>query len=430
MGDRVGQAELLARREAAVSTSIAHSTGLFVSRADNAEIWDTDGKRYIDFAAGIAVLNTGHRHPRVVEAVRQQLDRFTHTCFQVTLYESYVALAERLNGLAPISGKVKSAFFTTGAEATENAVKIAFAATGRKGVLAFSGGFHGRTMVAMNMTGKTAPYKKRVSPVLPNIWHAAFPAAELGVTVEDSLRHIELLFKADIDPSELAAIIVEPIQGEGGFYPAPVEFMSRLRQLCDEHGIILIADEVQTGFGRTGKMFAMEHYPVEPDLICVAKGIAGGIPLSGVIGRAQLMDAAPPGSVGGTYAGNPLACAAALAVLDVIEGEGLLERANVIGQHIRSRFDAFQRGNNAAGTGPLRGVGAMIAFDVLGKAGSPDPIRTRKIIARAEERGLVVLSCGVTGGTIRLLVPLTIPNALLEEGLELLEAAIRDVGPT
>jgi 4-aminobutyrate aminotransferase/(S)-3-amino-2-methylpropionate transaminase len=423
----VSQTDLLARRQEAVSTAIAHSTGLFVSRAENAELWDTEGRRYIDFAAGIAVVNTGHRHPRVMEAVRAQLDRYTHTCFQVVLYEPYVELAERLNKLAPISGKVKSAFFTTGAEATENAVKIAFASTGRKGVIAFSGGFHGRTIMAMNMTGKTAPYKKGVSSVLPNIWHVPFPAPELGVTVDESMRYIDFLFRSDIDPSEVAAIIVEPIQGEGGFYPAPDELMVRLRKLCDTQGIRLIADEVQTGFGRTGKMFAMENYSVEPDLICVAKGIAGGLPLSGVIGRAALMDAAPPGSIGGTYAGNPLACAAALAVLDVIAEEGLVERADIIGRQIRGRIEALRRRSNAARISAVRGAGAMVAFDVLDKEGAVDPLRTRKIVAKAAERGLVILSCGVTGSTIRLLVPLTISDALLTEGLELLEAVIGEV---
>ena len=266
-----GNAEWLARRNVAVVRGIGHSTGVFTARARNAEIWDVEGKRYVDFAGGIAVLNTGHCHPKVMAAVREQMERFTHTCFQVTLYDSYVQLAERLNVLAPISGPAKTALFTTGAEATENAVKIARAATGRSGVIAFTGAFHGRTIVAMNMTGKVAPYKKGLGPAQPEIYHVPFPVQQFGVTVEDSLKSLNFLFKADIDPARVAAVIVEPVQGEGGFHMAPPELMEGLRRVCDQHGIVLVADEVQTGFGRTGKMFAMEHYSVQPDLICVAK---------------------------------------------------------------------------------------------------------------------------------------------------------------
>ena len=324
-------ADLLTRRNAAVVRGIGHTTPLSASRARNAELWDVEGKRYVDFAGGIAVVNTGHCHPRIIAAVQEQMERFTHTCFQVVMYEPYIALAERLNALVPISGAVKSAFFTTGAEATENAVKIARAATGRSGVIAFTGGFHGRTILASALTGKVVPYKKGLGPALPDVWHVPFPTGQNDVTVEDALKYLGFIFKADVDPSRVAAIIIEPVQGEGGFHQAPQELLRALRRICDEHGIVLIADEVQTGFGRTGTMFAMEHYDVEPDLICVAKSLAGGFPLSGVIGRAPIMDAAEPGGLGGTYAGNPLACVAALAVLDVFEDEKLLERSQAIG---------------------------------------------------------------------------------------------------
>ena len=362
-----------ARRNAAVPRGIGHSTQIFTARAENAELWDIDGKRYVDFAGGIAVLNTGHRHPKVMAAVAAQMDRFTHTCFQVTMYDSYVQLAEKLNALAPISGDVKTALFTTGAEATENAIKIARAATGRTGVIAFTGGFHGRTIAAMNMTGKVAPYKKGFGPALPEIYHVPFPAAQFGVTVEDLLRHIAFLFRADIDPARVAAIIIEPVQGEGGFHTAPPELMAGLRRLCDQHGILLVADEVQTGYGRTGKMFAMEHYDVEPDIMCVAKSLAGGFPLSGVIGRAAVMDASDPGGLGGTYAGNPLACAAALAVLEVFEEEKLVDRANAIGAHIARRIEAIRQSNTTLPISRLRGPGAMVAFDVVKQRGGDEP---------------------------------------------------------
>ncbi|OYW05136.1 MAG: 4-aminobutyrate--2-oxoglutarate transaminase, partial [Acidiphilium sp. 37-67-22] len=311
--------ELHGRREAAIARGVGISHPMaYTAHAENAELWDAEGKRYIDFAAGIAVLNTGHRHPKVIAAVREQLDRFTHTCFQVTPYEPYVALAERLNAIAPIEGPAKTVFLTTGAEALENAVKIARAATGRPGIITFAGGYHGRTLLTMAMTGKVVPYKKRFAPMPAEIYHAPFPFEPYGVSVADSLRGIEMLFRADIEPERVAAIVIEPVQGEGGFIPAPAELLVALRALCDRHGILLIADEVQTGFGRTGKMFGIEHSGVKPDLMTVAKSLAGGFPLSGVIGRAAVMDAPEPGGLGGTYAGNPLACAAALAVLDVI----------------------------------------------------------------------------------------------------------------
>jgi 4-aminobutyrate aminotransferase/(S)-3-amino-2-methylpropionate transaminase len=419
-------AELFSRRTAAIVRGIGHATPISASHALNAEVWDVEGRRYIDFAGGIGVLNTGHCHPKVMAAVRAQLDRFSHTCFQVLLYESYIELAERLNSLAPIPYPAKSVFFSTGAEATENAIKIARAATGRSGVIAFTGGFHGRTITALNMTGKVMPYKKDFGPPLPAIWHVPFPIPQNDVTVEDSLKYLDFLFKADTAPSQVAAIIIEPVQGEGGFHQAPPDLMRGLRRVCDEHGIVLIADEVQSGFGRTGKMFAMEHYDVAPDLVCVAKSLAGGFPLSGVIGRASIMDAAEPGGLGGTYAGNPLACAAALAVLDVFEEENLLARAEAIGTQLKRRLNIWQPRNDLLPIASIRGPGAMIAFDIVkDRSGlEPDADSTKLVTRRAYENGLVLLSCGTAANTIRILVPLTASEATIDEGLDLLELAL------
>ena len=419
-------ADLYARRQAAIPRGVGNSTPLSAARAENAEIWDVEGNRYVDFAGGIAVLNTGHRHPAIMEAVSAQMERFTHTCFQVLMYESYIAVAERLNAIAPIPEPTKSILFTTGAEATENAIKIARAATGRSGIIAFTGGFHGRTIVAMNMTGKVVPYKKGFGPAQAEIWHVPFPVPQLGVDVEDSLKYLNFLFKADVDPSRVAAIIIEPVQGEGGFHQAPAELMRALRRICDEHGIVLIADEVQTGFGRTGKMFAMEHYDVAPDLICVAKSLAGGFPLSGVIGRAAIMDAVEPGGLGGTYAGNPLACAAALAVLDVFEKEKLVERSNAIGERLKARLETMRRRNDLTPISAVRGPGGMVAFDIVKEPGSdePDAEATKRVIKRAYEKGLILLSCGVYANTVRILVPLTASVAIIDEGLDLLEQAL------
>lgn len=417
---------LLARREAAVVRGIGHSTPISAARALNTEVWDVEGRRYVDFAGGIAVLNTGHCHPRVMAAVREQMDRFTHTCFQVLMYEPYIELAERLNAIVPIAGPKKAAFFTTGAEATENAIKIARAATGRAGVIAFTGGFHGRTIMAMSMTGKVVPYKTGFGPAQPETWHVPFPAPQNDVTVEDSLKYLAFLFKADIDPARVAAIIIEPVQGEGGFHQAPVELMRALRRICDTHGIVLVADEVQTGYGRTGKMFAMEHYDVQPDLMCLAKSLAGGFPLSGVVGKASIMDAADPGGLGGTYAGNPLACAAALAVLDVFKDENLVARSNMIGERLKARLHAIQQRNDLLPISAIRGPGAMIAFDVVKERGSdePDAEMTKHITKRAYENGLILLSCGTTFSTIRILVPLTASDAVIDEGLDVLELAL------
>lgn len=419
-------AELLARRNAAVIRGVGHVTPISASRASNAELWDVEGKRYVDFAGGIAVLNTGHCHPRVIAAVQEQMTRFTHTCFQVVMYEPYIELAERLNALAPIAGPAKSVFFTTGAEATENAVKIARAATGRSGVIAFTGAFHGRTVLASALTGKVVPYKKGLGPALPEIWHVPFPNAQNGVSVEDALKYLDFIFKADADPSRIAAIMIEPVQGEGGFHPVPPQLMRALRRICDEHGIVLVADEVQTGFGRTGTMFAMEHYDVTPDLICVAKSLAGGFPLSGVVGKAPIMDAADPGGLGGTYAGNPLACVAALAVLDVFAEEKLLDRANAIGERLRTWLARAETRNDLRAIADVRGPGAMVAFDIVKDRGGrePDAAGTKEVIRKAHENGLILLSCGTHANTVRILVPLTASDAVIDEGLGLLEQAL------
>ena len=419
-------AAIMASRHEEVARGVGHATPVVAHRAENSEVWDVEGRRYVDFAGGIAVLNTGHRHPKVMAAVREQMERFTHTCFQVLAYEPYVELASRLNKLVPISGKVKSVFFSTGAEATENAIKIARAFTGRAGVIAFTGGFHGRTIMASAMTGKVVPYKKGLGPALPEVWHVPFPVEGGDTTVEDALRYLHYIFKADCDPSRVAAIIVEPVQGEGGFHAVQPELMQALRSICDTHGIVLIADEVQTGFGRTGKMFAMEHYDIEPDLVCVAKSLAGGFPLSGVVGRAAIMDAPEPGGLGGTYAGNPIAVAAALAVLDVFEEEKLLDRANAIGKRVRDAVDAMRGRNDLVAISQSRGLGAMVAFDILKDRGSnePDAEATRRVTRLAHENGLILLSCGTSFNTIRILVPLTASDEIVDEGLGILARAL------
>jgi len=419
-------AELLARRNAAVPRALGHATTAYAHRALNAEVWDVEGRRYVDFAGGIAVLNTGHCHPKVIAAATEQMSRFTHTCVQVLAYEPYVELAERLNALAPFKGPARTIFFTTGAEAVENAVKISRAATGRPGIIAFAGAFHGRTILTSAMTGKTLPYKRGFGPFPPEIYHLPFPIEHHGVTTADSLKALDYLFRADIEPSRVAAIIIEPIQGEGGFYEAPVELLQALRRICDQHGILLIADEVQSGFARTGKMFGIEHSGVEPDLITVAKSLAGGFPLSGVIGKEAIMQAAEPGGLGGTYAGSPIACAAALAVLDVIAAENLLERANIIGARIKDRLATIAHRNDTLPIGAIRGPGAMIGFEIFASRGTtePDADATKRVTAKAMQEGLVLLSCGVFSNVIRILVPLTVEDHILEEGLDKLEKAL------
>ncbi len=422
----MGNTNLLARRNAAIPRALGHATSVYAHHAKNSEIWDVEGRRYVDFAGGIAVLNTGHCHPRVIEAATEQMSRFTHTCVQVLAYEPYVELAERLNALAPFAGPARTIFFTTGAEAVENAVKIARVATGRSGIIAFSGSFHGRTIMTSAMTGKTTPYKRGFGPFPAEIYHVPFPVAHHGTSVADSLKALEFLFRADIEPGRVAAIIIEPVQGEGGFYEAPPELLHALRKICDQHGILLIADEVQSGFARTGKMFGIEHSGVQPDLVTVAKSLAGGFPLSGVIGRDAVMQAAEPGGLGGTYAGNPIACAAALAVLDVIRDEGLLARAEVIGARIKARVSEMAQRNDTLPIGAIRGPGAMVGFEIFKERGGtePDAEATKRVTARALEHGLVLLSCGVFSNVIRILVPLTVQDTVLEEGLGMLEQAL------
>ncbi|MEZ5774225.1 MAG: 4-aminobutyrate--2-oxoglutarate transaminase [Hyphomicrobiaceae bacterium] len=418
---------LRARHTAAVPRGIA-TKNVYAARAENAEVWDVDGRRYVDFAAGIAVVNTGHRHPKVMAAVTRQLQDFTHTCFNVAPYEEYIAVAERLNKAAPGSFEKKTMFVTTGAEAVENAVKIARVATGRTAVVSFSGAFHGRTMMGMALTGKVVPYKKGFGPFPAEVFHAPFPKPYLDMTVEDALAGLKDLFAADVDPARVAAVIVEPVQGEGGFYVAPFAFLQALRKLCDEHGILLISDEIQTGMGRTGRMFAIEHAGVVPDLITTAKGLGGGFPLSAVTGRADLMDAALPGGLGGTYAGSPVGLSAAAAVLDVIEEEKLCERALEVGNVIKGRLEQMQKRNEFAAIGDVRGLGAMVAVELVKDRASkaPNADLTNAVVAKCQEKGLLILTCGPNANVVRFLPPLTVPMDQVKEGMDIFEAALTE----
>jgi 4-aminobutyrate aminotransferase len=419
----MSNAEIAKRRDAAISQGVGMMTQVYVERAKNAEVWDVEGNRYIDFAAGIAVVNTGHCHPRVMAAVQAQVGAFTHTCHQVLPYENYIRLAERLNDKVPGDFDKKTVFVTTGAEAVENAVKIARIATGRPAVIAFGGAFHGRTFMGMSLTGKVAPYKKGFGAMMPDVYHIPFPIDLHGVTVKDSIDGLTKLFKADLDPDRVAAIIIEPVQGEGGFYQAPPELMREIRRLCDTHGIVMIADEVQTGFARTGKLFAMELYDVKADITTMAKGLAGGLPLAAVTGRADLMDAAQPGGLGGTYGGNPLGIAAANAVLDVIEDEDLCTRANDLGSRLKQRLEAIR--SKTPEIVDIRGPGFMVAMELNTKDGkAPNPAMANAVRLEALKRGLVLLTCGVHGNVVRFLAPITIEDAVFAEGMDILEASI------
>jgi 4-aminobutyrate aminotransferase/(S)-3-amino-2-methylpropionate transaminase len=422
-------ASLHERRMAAVPRGVANACAIYAERADNAELWDVEGRRYIDFAGGIAVLNTGHRHPKVMAAAAAQAERFTHTSFQVVPYESYIALAERLNALAPGDATKKAIFFTTGAEAIENAVKIARAATGRPGVIAFTGGYHGRTLMTLGLTGKISPYKHKFGPFPSDIFRAPFPNALHGVSVDDALVALDLLFRTDADPERIAAMVVEPVQGEGGYYIAPFEFLRALREICDQRGILLIADEIQSGFARTGRWFAIEHSGVVPDLIAVAKSLAGGFPLSGVIGRTDIMDAVPPGGLGGTYGGNPVACAAAIAAVQAIEEEGLLERSRELGERMVARLQDSAASNWLPYVSEVRGLGAMVSFElVTDRSGrAPNPELTAALTRRAAQNGLILLSCGLYGNVVRIMVPLTASDAIVEEGLDIIERSLREI---
>jgi 4-aminobutyrate aminotransferase len=414
--------ELHQRRLAATPRGVGVMCNFFAQSAENSTITDVEGKQYIDFAAGIAVLNTGHRHPRLVQAVEQQLQAFTHTAYQIVPYESYVQLAEKINAAAPIAGRKKTAFFTTGAEAVENAVKIARAHTGRPGVIAFSGGFHGRTYMTMALTGKVAPYKIGFGPFPGSVFHAPYPSELNGISTQDAVKSIERLFKSDIEATQVAAIIFEPVQGEGGFNVAPPEFVAAIRQICDTHGIVMIADEVQSGFARTGKMFAMNHYAHQPDLMTMAKSLAGGMPLSGVVGKAEIMDAPAPGGLGGTYAGNPLSVAAAHAVLDIIAEEKLCQRAEALGERLTSALRNIKQ--NCPALAEVRGLGSMIAAEFYDTTtGEPSAAIAQQVQKRALEQGLLLLTCGQNGNVIRFLYPLTIPDAQFDKALDIIKTA-------
>jgi 4-aminobutyrate aminotransferase/(S)-3-amino-2-methylpropionate transaminase len=421
-------ARLWERLQASVARGVSVSLPYFAAQAEGAEIRDVEGRRYIDFAGGIGVLNVGHRHPRVIAAVRAQLDSLTHACFQVTPYEPYVLLAERLNEVVPGAWPKKTLLLSTGAEAVENAVKIARYATERPAIIAFGGAFHGRTMMGLALTGKVNPYKIGFGPFPADVYHVPFPDAYHGGSTAATMAAIEELFHSSVEPSRVAAIIVEPVQGEGGFNVAPFDFLRELRGLCDRHGIVFIADEVQSGFGRTGRMFAIEHAGVAPDLVAIAKSLAGGFPLSAVTGRAAVIDAVAPGGLGGTYAGSPVACAAALAVLDVMRDEDVLGRAVKLGARVRQRLDAMSHDPRLGCIGDVRGLGAMLAIELVKDRATraPAPELARATVMRAAERGLILLSCGVYANVLRVLVPLTAQLELVDEGISILEAALLD----
>ena len=416
----------LQRRQAAACAPGAAARGVFAARAENAVIHDVEGRRFIDLTAGIGVLNTGHRHPKVMAAAAKQIEAFTHTCFGVAPYENYVALAERLNAIVDTGEKNLSLFVTTGAEAVENAVKIARAYTQRPAVVAFAGGFHGRTFMAMALTGKVAPYKKNFGPFPADVFHAPFPQPFHGISEADAIAGIERLFAADVDPARVAAIVVEAVQGEGGFNVAPFGFLERLRALADAHGIVLVVDEIQSGIARTGKMLAIEHAGVKPDLVTLAKGLAGGFPLAAVVGKARIVGATQPGGLGGTYAGSPIGIAAAHAVLDVVDEEQLVARAAKIGATLQGRLKSLAARQGMERLGDVRGLGAMTAVEFVEDPATraPSPRLANRVVAEAEKRGLIVLSCGTRGNVVRFLPPLTIEDATLEEALQIFERAV------
>jgi len=419
--------ELMERRMKAVPRAIGYAHGVFAAKALNSEIWDVEGRRYIDFCAGIAVLNTGHSHPKVLDAISAQLPLFSHTCFQVVAYESYVALAEKVAELAPGDFAKKAFFMSTGAEAVENAIKLARAYTGRSAIISFNGAFHGRTMYALALTGKVDPYKTGFGPMPGEVYHAPYPSEVHGISVDDAIAGIEKLFKNDVDPNRVAAIFVEPVQGEGGFIPGSTAFFQRLRALCDRHGILMVADEIQTGVARTGKIFAMEHFGVVPDLTTMAKGLGGGMPISAVVGRADVMDFCNPGALGSTYAGHPLACAAALAVLDIVREENLCQRSLIIGEQLRTCFSVLSERFDCIGD--VRGLGAMTAIEFFhdGDRSRPAPEIANALKTEAARRGLLLLTCGNYGNVLRIMTPLTIPYPVLQEGLEIIGSVMAEL---
>ncbi|KAA0994261.1 4-aminobutyrate--2-oxoglutarate transaminase [Pseudomonas sp. ADAK2] len=420
-------ASLMKRREAAVPRGVGQIHPIFAESAKNATVTDVEGREFIDFAGGIAVLNTGHLHPKIIAAVTAQLNKLTHTCFQVLAYEPYVELCEKINAKVPGDFAKKTLLVTTGSEAVENAVKIARAATGRAGVIAFTGAYHGRTMMTLGLTGKVVPYSAGMGLMPGGIFRALYPNELHGVSVDDSIASIERIFKNDAEPRDIAAIIIEPVQGEGGFYVAPKEFMKRLRALCDQHGILLIADEVQTGAGRTGTFFAMEQMGVAADLTTFAKSIAGGFPLAGVCGKAEYMDAIAPGGLGGTYAGSPIACAAALAVMEVFEEEHLLDRCKAVGERLVTGLKAIQAKYPVIGE--VRALGAMIAVELFvdGDSHKPNAPAVAAVVAKARDKGLILLSCGTYGNVLRVLVPLTSPDEQLDKGLAIIEECFSEL---
>ncbi len=420
---------LVSRRNQACPMGLPSKSGIYADHAQGAELWDVEGKRYIDFIAGIGVLNIGHRHPKVVEAIKAQVDKVIHTCFGVAQYEPYVELAERLNKLMPGDGAYKTLFMNTGSEATEHVCKFARRITGRPGLISFEGAFHGRTLLATALTGKAVPYKIGFDPLPGGVYHAPYPDEYKGLSAQGALNCLQHIFETSVRPEDVAAVLIEPVQGEGGFIPAPVEYLRGLRELCDRHGILFIADEVQTGFARTGAMFAIERSGIEPDFLICAKSIAGGLPLSAVIGKAELFDKIEPGAMGSTYGGNPVACAAALAVLDVIEEEGLIQRAEEIGAKVEARWKELQAGVAKGVFGDVRRVGAMAAVELVtnGDPNAPNPDAAAALQLKARDKGLIFLTAGKKGQVIRTHVPLVISDALLDEGLDIFAEATEAV---
>lgn len=417
--------DLIERKNQAVAAGVGLLHPVFVDHANNALVTDVEGREYIDFAGGIAVLNTGHLHPKVKARVAEQLNKLSHTCFMVMGYEPYVEVCEKVNQLAYGPSPKKTALFTSGAEAVENAVKVARAHTGRTGVIAFGAAYHGRTLATLALNGKVAPYASGMGLMPGDVFRALFPCELHGVSTRDALDSVERIFKYDAEPQDIAAIILEPIQGEGGFYVAPKEFMAALRELCDQHGILLIADEVQTGAGRTGTFFAMEQMGVEPDISTFAKSIAGGFPLSGIVGKAEILDAIAPGGLGGTYGGSPIACAAALGVFEAFEEEQLLERSRQLGETLSAELTAMAK--DFPVIAEVRGLGAMVAMEFFDTHGKPASDLPGKILTRAREKGLILLSCGLHGNVVRILVPLTVADEQLHQGLSILRECLQEL---
>ncbi|MDR5899206.1 4-aminobutyrate--2-oxoglutarate transaminase [Halomonas vilamensis] len=421
----MSNAELNELKKKYVAAGAASPATAYADRAENAEIWDADGNRFVDFAGGIGVLNIGHRHPKVVEAVKAQLDKVMHTCQTVMPYEGYVKLAEKLSHITPVRGHAKVMLANSGAEALENAVKIARAATGRSNVICFDGGYHGRTLFTMAMNGKVAPYATDFGPMPGNVFRAPYPVPYHGVSEDEALRGLKMTLKTDANPKDTAAIILEPVLGEGGFYPASKSFLEKVREICDEHGMLMIIDEVQSGFGRTGKMFAIEHSGVEPDLMTMAKSMADGMPISAIVGTDKHMDASGANSLGGTYTGSPTACAAALAVLEVFEEENILEKSQALGEKLAQRFSGWEDKFACVDNG--RNMGAMAAFELIKDDHTPNAELAAKLCGKAREKGLILLSCGLYGNTIRFLMPVTIEDSVLNEGLDIVEACLNEL---